>query len=279
MEGAILSQQARLVTYTMAAAYGVLGAILFVAPGWSSEHFAWRVSPFVAMTIGGWCLGNACAAAITAWRWVFPLVFTTMVYLASFGILETAVAIAFRDRLRLDHWLGWLYLAALLINLAAVAAWARDYVVLRPACPPIGRRIKPFDVAISLPLVLFVCFLGFYGLFAPPGSPGTNGGIFPEVLSPFSLRSFGAFYLSVGVSLLLVYFLRGVDNAMSHLFASWPLLFIITVATLVYIGQFDFANKPGQMLYLGTYLLVAAMTGAYLVKNGTGGKLRPLHDG
>jgi len=273
----MLSQQARLVTYAMAAAYAVLGAILFVAPNWSSEHFAWRVSPFVAMTIGGWCLGNAFGAYVVARRWVFPLVAVMMAYFISFGILETAVVIAFQARLRLDHWLGWLYLAALLINLVAAAAWIKDYLVLKPACPPSGRLVKPVDMAISMPFLAFVYFLSLYGLFAPPGSPGTNGGVFPEVLSPFSLRAFGAFYLSVAIGITQTYLLRGVDNAMSYLFASFALIVFITLAALVYIGQFDFVNKPGQMIYLGTYLVVAVLTGGYLVKNGTGAELRKSH--
>jgi hypothetical protein len=271
----MLSQQARMVAYAMAAAYAALGAILFVAPNWSSEHFAWRVSPFVAITIGGWCLGNACAAFVIARRWVFPLVMATMSYFISFGVLETAVVIAFHDRLRLDQWLGWLYLAALAINIVVAIAWAKDYFVLRPTCTPSGRMFRPVDMAIGLPLQLYVVFLGCYGLFAPPGSPGINGGVFPEVLSPFSLRAFGAFYLSVAVGLVPVLVARGIDNTMSHLFASWPLIFFITLAAFVYIDKFDFVNRPGQMLYIGTYLLVAVITGGYLVKNGTGAELRP----
>ena len=71
--------------------------------------------------------------------------------------------------------------------------------------------------------------------------------------------------------------MRGVDNTMSYLFSSWPLVFFITLAAFVYIGQFDFVNHPGQMIYLGVYLLVATLTGGYLVKNGIGAELRPSH--
>lgn len=270
----MLSSQARSLTYALAAIYAVLGASLFVAPDWASSHFAWKVSPFVAMTIGGWCLGNAWAAYIVARRWRFPLIAATMTYLVSFGVLETAVALAFFDKLKLDHWLAWLYVAALATNIAAVALWARDYLAARPEFKPIGRIYGAADLAIGVGAGLFVAFLGLYGLFA---ARGHGGGIFPEVLSAFSVRSFGAFYLSVSLGLVPLFFVRGTDNTMSHLFASWGLLVFITLASLVYIGVFNFAGRPGQMLYLGTYLAVAAVTGLYMWRFGTGLNSRQPH--
>ncbi|HEY4691389.1 MAG TPA: hypothetical protein VIK33_18925 [Anaerolineae bacterium] len=55
----MLSPTSRLLTRLMAVLYAVLGVILFFVPEWSAANFAWKVSPFVAMTMGGWCLGNA----------------------------------------------------------------------------------------------------------------------------------------------------------------------------------------------------------------------------
>ena len=51
--------------------FGALGVVLFVAPAWSAERFPWGVSDFVAMTIGGWCIGSAVLAwqAAHTWRW------------------------------------------------------------------------------------------------------------------------------------------------------------------------------------------------------------------
>ena len=42
--------------------YIVLGLVLFAAPEWSASVFPWSVTPLVAMTIGGWTLGNGIAA-------------------------------------------------------------------------------------------------------------------------------------------------------------------------------------------------------------------------
>ena len=59
-----LSSRVQYLLAATAVAYVVVGLPLFFAPEWASEHFAWRVSPFVAMTAGGWCLGTAAFALV-----------------------------------------------------------------------------------------------------------------------------------------------------------------------------------------------------------------------
>ena len=66
----MLSRASRWLTYLNAVLYAALGGILFVFPGKMAPVFAWKVSVFVTMTIGGWCLGNAWLAWISARRWV-----------------------------------------------------------------------------------------------------------------------------------------------------------------------------------------------------------------
>jgi len=67
----MLSPTSRWLTRALAALYAILGAILFLAPEWSAASFSWNISPFVAMTIGGWCLGNAVFAweGARVWPW------------------------------------------------------------------------------------------------------------------------------------------------------------------------------------------------------------------
>ncbi|HET7144199.1 MAG TPA: hypothetical protein VFI68_09290, partial [Anaerolineales bacterium] len=60
----MISALSRTLIRILAVLYIVLGAILFAAPAWSAANFSWKISPFVAMTMGGWCLGNA----FTAWE-------------------------------------------------------------------------------------------------------------------------------------------------------------------------------------------------------------------
>src|SRR5688572_7283805 len=107
----MLSPTSRALTYLTAAFAAVTGAILFAAPERIAPVFAWNVTPFMVMTIGAWCLGNAWLALLTARRWDWTLTHTSKIYLWLFGLLETAVVIAFRDKLVLGHPVAWLYLA------------------------------------------------------------------------------------------------------------------------------------------------------------------------
>jgi len=268
----MLSPLSRNLAWALALLLGLVGLTMFVAPGWASANFAWTISPMVAMTIGGWCLGNAWAAFVVARRWRFDLVASGLVYLALFALIETGVLIAFADRLKLGTWLAWLYLATLAVGVLAAFVWTADWFRLRPVLP-----VSPSDTVdtiLGVVFVLFVGFLGLYGLFAPAGARGLSGGIFPEVLTPFTLRAFGGLYLSIALAPLVLLVSRNFQMALSHMFLSWGLIFFITLAALVFIGTFDLGGRPGQWLYFGTYALVGIVTLGYMIRHGTGGTAR-----
>ncbi len=158
--------------------------------------FAWKVTAFMTMTIGGWCIGNAWIAYITARRWKWNLVYSSLIYLWIFGIGELIVLFLFRDKLVLVHPIAWLYFVTLLVNVLAAIVGVVDYLRIRPSNVPDGEIITNSQKIPTAAFVLFVGFLGLYGLTAQIGDVGTNGGIFPEVMSLFTLRSFGVFYFS-----------------------------------------------------------------------------------
>jgi len=268
----MLSSSARSLTFAVAVLYAVLGTLLFLAPHWAAPNFAWKVSPLVAMTIGGWCLGNAWAAYVVARRWRFSLILSGLVYLALFGLFQTGVVIAFWPVLKLGHWLAWLYLAALALNLVQAIVWVIDALRTRPAIETLGGRTSSRDIAVDVVFILLVAFLGLYGLLAPQGARGLHGGIFPEILTPFSLRAFGAFYLSVALGPLTLLIVRGVDSALTHMYLSWGLILFITLAALAFIGVFDLAGRPGQWIYLGIYVAVGLVTAIYMLRGGTGAR-------
>ena len=54
----MLSNTSRLLTYLTGILYAILGFLLFFLPEQLAPVFAWKVTPFMAMTIGGWCIGN-----------------------------------------------------------------------------------------------------------------------------------------------------------------------------------------------------------------------------
>src|SRR3990172_2664145 len=118
----MLSNTSRFLTYLIALLYAILGLLLFFLSEQFAPVFAWKVTPFMTATMGGWCLGNAWSAFFTARRWDWKLVYPALIYLWAFGISELAVLAAFRDKLLLQHPIAWLYLAAIGLNaLAAVA--------------------------------------------------------------------------------------------------------------------------------------------------------------
>jgi hypothetical protein len=250
----MLSNGSRILTYACAALYAVTGLLLFIFPETLAPVFAWKVTAFMTMTIGGWCLGNAWLAFITARRWDWGLVFTPLLYLWMFGIGESLVVYAFRDKLVLQHPVAWLYLITLTVTVLAAVVGIVDYISLRPSNTPGGPTITRTQTILLTLFVAFVGFLGVYGLTAQVGDFGTNGGIFPEIMSLFTLRSFGAFYLTIALALAPNIWNKSRNALLQHAIASYGLIVFITPAAFVYIRLFDFAERPGGLLYFAAYL-------------------------
>jgi len=256
LEELMLSTISRWLTYLTAILHTVLGLLLFFLPERLAPVFAWSVTAFMTMTIGGWCLGNAWLAWISARRWKWSLVYTALTYLWLFGLGELLVLFMFRAKLVLLHPIAWLYLVTLIVNaLTAVVSiidWLRIHPKLAESNPPISASQN----AALIAFIIFAGFLGLYGTTVQVGAPGTNGGIFPEVMSLFTLRSFGMFYLTLALAVLPYLRNKNVNAILHHSFASYGLIFFITIAAFVYIRLFDFAAKPGGLLYFTAYLIV-----------------------
>lgn len=266
----MLSNNSRWLTYLLAILYAVLGAVLYILPESLAPLFAWKVTPFMTMTIGGWCLGNAWLAWITARRWQWSLVYTALLYLWLFGLGEFLVLINFRDKLALAHPVAWLYVITLSINALASLIGFMEWLGNRPALEWFGPLTSRGQYAATVAFVIFVGFLGLYGLTAPMGAPGTNGGIFPEIMSPFTLRSFGMFYLTIALAVVPFLWNRNLSAILHHSIASYGLIVFITLAAFVYIGLFDFGERPGGLLYFLAYLAVGIPLPFVFRKLGTG---------
>jgi peptidoglycan/LPS O-acetylase OafA/YrhL len=243
-------------------AYVATGIPLFFAPSWSSERFAWKVSPFVAMTAGAWCLGTAVFAAwaVLGRRWepIRPCI----AYVLSFGATQLAVALYESDLLRTDVALGWPYLAALGLSVAGgVLAVVDGRSHLGPDRRPGGYRVTPLMRRADVVFVAFVWFLAAVAFWAP--ARATNGAIFPEPLSLFSLRAFGVFYLSLGVAFAVLVADRRADAVLVGMWCGLALVVPILVATAVYADSFDLSEHPGQLAYPAAY--VVALVGAVLI--------------
>jgi hypothetical protein len=266
----MLSNISRALTYLCAILYGILGGILFFFPEGIAPVFAWKVTPFITMTIGGWCLGNAWLAWISARRWQWGLVYTGLIYLWLFGTLETVILIIFRGRVNLAHPVAWFYIVTLLGNVLTAIVGFWDLMRIKPAYERFGPPTTAWQRGLALAFVIFVGFLSIYGLIAQIGWPATRGGIFPEEMSLFTLRSFAAFYFSLAVSALPLIREQNRSVLLHHSIANYALVVMITVAAFVYIRLFDFVQRPGGLLYFGAYLIVGIPLLFIFLKYGTG---------
>ena len=266
----MLSNASRWLTYLTAILYAIVGLFLFILPEQLAPVFAWKVTPFMTMTIGGWCLGNAWLAWITARRWQWSLVFTSLIYLWLFGLGELLVLFNFRDKLVLVHPIAWLYLITLIVNALTAVIGFIDWLRLRPALSSASSNFSTGQNAAIMAFILFVGFLGLYGSTVQVGAPGTNGGVFPELMSLFTLRSFGMFYLALALGVVPYLWHKNLNAVLHHGFAAFGLILFITVAAFVYIGLFDFGARPGGLAYFLAYLAVGVPYIFIFRKLGTG---------
>jgi hypothetical protein len=259
-----LTNSSRWLVRSVAVLFAILGIVLFVAPTWAAENFLWKISPFVAMTMGGWYLGNAFFAweAARIWRW--PIVYACLIYLWAFGLLEAAVLVAHRSLLRLDAPLGWPYM--IVIGVAVIAAVKNiiDWVQLRPALTAEGPPVPLLLRIASAIFALFVFTLGIFG----PGSFGLDGSIFPEPLTPFTVYAFAAFYSALGFgAVALMLGAKGLAPVLAYARCGLPLIIVITIAALVYIGLFDFGARPLGLLYFAAYIVVGIAAAILVLRN------------
>ncbi len=265
----MLTNPSRLLTYLLSALYFVLGASFFFLPEQMAPIFAWKVTGFMTMTIGGWCLGNAWLAFFTARRWEWRRVHPALVYLWTFGIIESLVVIDFRAKLQLVHPIAWLYLVTLAVNVVVAIVGITDWMRLRP---PVVSSEDTLGAArwLGIGFVVFVGWLGIYGLIARTGWLGTNGEIFPEIMSPFTLHSFGAFYFSLTVGMIPILFGRSLTPLLNYGFLAFGLIVIITIAAFTYLSLFNFQQHPFGSLYFAAYLIVGIVSLIMFVRYGTG---------
>ncbi len=268
----MLSNLSRWLTYLLVILYAIVGSLLFFLPETLAPVFAWKVTPFMTMTIGGWALGNAWLAWITARRWQWNLVFSALLYLWLFGLGELFILFHFRSKLVLAHPIAWLYLITLVVNAIAAVIGFIDWLRIRPSATSSGPKFTLAQTISIIAFILFVGFLGIYGSLAKIGAPGTKGGIFPEVMSLFTLRSFGMFYLTLALGVVSFLWNQNLNAILHHSIASYGLIFFITIAAFVYLHLFDFAAKPGGALYFLAYLAVGIPLIFVFRKLGTGVK-------
>jgi hypothetical protein len=257
-----LSDASRWLTRAMAVAFGLLGLVLFVAPSWSAARFPWGVSDFVAMTMGGWCIGNAVLAWESAHIWRWRSIHPCLLYLWAFAVLQTGVLVWFQDKVDMGVALAWPYVGTLALAVVATAVGAADLVRLRPDRRPEGIPAPGWVRGIWVFFVVFVGFLAAVAAIAPDRA--LNGHIFPEPLTPFTLRAFGAFYLALGLGTLPLLRAWTMAPSVAFLAGGQGLIVPTTAAAFVYLSRFHIGEHPLQVMYLAAYLGAFALSMAIL---------------
>jgi hypothetical protein len=250
----MLSSASRTLTRLSAVGYLLVGTVLFLAPNWASGQFPWNVSSFVVMTIGGWCLGNAAFAWQSARIWDWRLVYPSLIYLWIFGIFEAAVMLAFRDKVNVGSIVAYSYVAAIAINVLTAVVGFTEVLRLRPSTRVDGAPIPTYVRALTTFFTINLSILALGGLRAAAGGLSTEGGIFPEPLTLFSVRAFAAFFAAICLSALPLIWARNLTPLFSYGQAGLVLVITILIAAFVNIDKFDFGGRPGGILYVGSYL-------------------------
>lgn len=247
--------------------YLALGLVLFAAPEYAASTFPWSVSPFVAMTIGGWLLGNGVGMWFAAAPGPAPRVMPVLAYVAAFAALELLIVIAFRGVLRMDGLLAIPYLLTLGVSLIAAAFGMLE---LRKSTVVVVVEDEPLSAVerrLLLGLLVFITALGVGGFLAGTGGLSTTGQIFPESLTLFTVRAFAAFYLALAVGIGALLLRPGVASAYMLGIAGIALIIPILAAALLNIGAFNFVERPLGILYLAAYAVTLVPSAAFLVRH------------
>jgi hypothetical protein len=256
--GAGLPAASRWLTRVLALAYLLVGMVMFAFPGWSAHHFAWKVSPFVAITLGSYLLGNAWIAAVAQRIWTFSCVYSSLLYLWLFGVLETAVVLIHRGKLITSAVLTVPYLIMLGLTVIAAVTGCAEWIRRRPPLRSGGVAMPGLVRGLQAAFVIVVGFIAAVVLYGPASAHDAR--YFPVPLTSFTLGALGVFYLSLSLSVLSMLTQPGTATLATYLRGTIVLLVVIVIATLLYLGSFHFTGHPRRIIYLGTYLVVLAGT-------------------
>jgi hypothetical protein len=193
-------------------------------------------------------------AGIIQHTWTFALVYTLLLYLWLFGVLETVVVVIHRDKLVAGAALTIPYLITLGLTVAAALAGLADWRRRRPPRQGGGATMPGWVRTLQIIFVVAVAFIAAVVLYGP--KTAMNARYFPQPLTSFTLDALGVFYLSLSLSVLFMIRQRGIATLVTYLRGAIGLVTIIVIATLLNIGIFHFSAHPRHIVYLATYVVV-----------------------
>src|SRR5688572_18182711 len=249
-----LSPISRSLTYLSSILYLSVGAALFAAPQWAAVDFAWNVSPFVVMTIGAWFLGNGAMAFESARDWRWSVTHPTLAYLWAFAIADTAVFISFWDKVNLGSVSATGYALALIVGLVTALVGITEAITRRPTVRPIGAPVETWVRTGMISFLIVTGILTLGGLLAKQGGLSTEGVLFPEKITVFTVRVFAVFFGALLIGGIPLIRSQGVAPLYFILRPGLVLIAATLIAALVNLGAFDFAARPLGLGYFAAYL-------------------------
>lgn len=250
-----LSPLSRSLTYLSSILYLSVGAALFLAPAWAAVDFAWNVSPFVVMTIGAWFIGNGAMAFESARDWRWSVTHPTLAYLWSFAIADTAVFVSFWDKVNLGSVSSTSYSLALLAGLATAVVGITEVLTRRPVVTSVGAPVESWVRTSMITFLIITGILTLGGLLAKGGGLSTEGALFPEKITLFTVRVFAVFFGALLIGGIPLIRSQGVAPLYFILRPGIILIAAIVVAALVNFAAFDFAARPLGLGYFAAYLV------------------------
>lgn len=259
----MLTPIARGVHRVTAAAYLGFGALLFFAPAWAAERFPWGVTPFVAMTIGGWCIGVTCFSWIGGRRGPIGAVLPVLTFVWLFGLSEIVVIFIDKPAFRVDAPLALPYVLSLALTLASGGFGLLELVHRTSGGEDLhggdAGTVRDGVRAVLLLLALVLGVLAAGVLIAGTVSAATSGKVFPEPVTLFTVRAFGALNLSLAVGALIAAVRRSHSASVWLALAAGFLIVPTLLAAFANFGAFDLANRPLGAVYVGAYLVLLVL--------------------
>ena len=120
-------------------------------------------------------------------------------------------------------------------------------------------KVPLWPRVIALAVGAFMVFLAVGTLLAGPDGGTARGEVFPEQMGLFSIKAFSAFLFAIAASIASLFPARTLRPYRELGLAGFYIIVPITLAALLNLGMFDFAHKPGHVVYVAAYVVVAVV--------------------
>ena len=110
---------------------------------------------------------------------------------------EALVLVAFRDKVNFGSVAAVGYIITIAINVLTALIEIIDILRVRPSSRAEGTAVPAYVRGLVIFFTINLGILALGGILAQVGGRSTEGGIFPEPLTLFTVRAFAAFFAAI----------------------------------------------------------------------------------